>query len=114
MLLSVYRFAPKAREELLSTLRTLGNRVWVPHQVGLEFHRNRLEVMAERRATYDTVLSANDLHKQTAQTDLEGKIRSLSRSLRAIHGPLPAPGQPAGHALVRVADLARSPKPHRS
>ncbi|WP_320067210.1 PIN-like domain-containing protein [Micromonospora sp. RTGN7] len=78
VLLSAYRFAPKAREELLSTLRTLGNRVWVPHQVGLEFHRNRLEVMAERRATYDAVLSVIDSHKQTAQTDLEGKIRNLS------------------------------------
>ncbi|MFG3700821.1 PIN-like domain-containing protein [Micromonospora sp. NPDC047620] len=78
VLLSAYRFAPKAREELLSTLHTLGNRVWVPHQVGLEFHRNRLEVMAERRATYDAVLNSIDSHKQTAQADLEGKIRNLS------------------------------------
>ncbi|NYH42612.1 hypothetical protein HNR22_002339 [Micromonospora jinlongensis] len=78
VLLSAYRFAPKAREELLSTLERLQDRLWIPHQVGLEFHRNRLEVMAGRRATYDTVLSAIATHKAAAEADLESKIRSLS------------------------------------
>ncbi|MGS2615117.1 PIN-like domain-containing protein [Micromonospora sp. LZ34] len=78
VLLSAYRFAPKAREELLSTLQRMTDRVWVPHQVGLEFHRNRLEVMAERRTTYDTVLNSINSHKEAIQADLEGKIRNLS------------------------------------
>ena len=46
VLLSAYRFAPTAREELLAAIEQLGDRVWVPHQVGLEFHRNRYSVIA--------------------------------------------------------------------
>ncbi|MBG6103180.1 hypothetical protein IW249_003594 [Micromonospora vinacea] len=84
VLLSAYRFAPKAREELLSTLEGLKERLWVPHQVGLEFHRNRLEVMADRRATYDAVLNAIAAHDATVGADLENKIKSLSNRAALI------------------------------
>ncbi|MEU5790958.1 PIN domain-containing protein [Micromonospora purpureochromogenes] len=78
VLLSAYRFASRAREELFLALERLRERLWIPHQVGLEFHRNRLEVMADRMTTYDSVLNSISTHKSTVGTDLENKIRFLS------------------------------------
>jgi len=46
VLLSAYRFAPPARNELLSALERVANRAWIPHRVAEEFHRNRLKVIA--------------------------------------------------------------------
>src|ERR1039457_5104857 len=46
VLLSLYRFQSKARDELLLVLKQLGDRLWIPHQVGLEFHQNRFAVIA--------------------------------------------------------------------
>jgi hypothetical protein len=48
VLLSLYRFQRVARDQLFSALEKLGVRLWIPHQVGLEFHRNRLGVMFEQ------------------------------------------------------------------
>jgi hypothetical protein len=45
VLLSLYRFQSEARDDLFRALERLGNRLWIPYQVGLEFHRNRLGVI---------------------------------------------------------------------
>ena len=47
-LLSLYRFSPVARNELLDILAAIKERVFVTHQAALEFHRNRLEVVDDR------------------------------------------------------------------
>ncbi|RAO37099.1 hypothetical protein ONO23_01289 [Micromonospora noduli] len=78
VLLSAYRFAAKAREELLSTLQGVADRVWVPYQVGLEFHRNRPAVMAERRGIYEALLNDIKPHQESIQSELEGKLLHLS------------------------------------
>jgi len=46
VLLSMYRLQPSAREDLLGALDIIGERLWIPHQVAYEFHRNRLNVIA--------------------------------------------------------------------
>jgi hypothetical protein len=78
VLLSAYRFAPKAREELLSVLEKIRGRAWIPYQVGLEFHKNRFEVIAEHDAAYRDLLEALAVHRKTIESDLESKIRQLS------------------------------------
>ncbi|MEU5905474.1 PIN-like domain-containing protein [Micromonospora sp. NPDC047467] len=78
VLLSAYRFAPKAREELLSVLEQVADRVWIPHQVAFEFHKNRFGVIAEHDAAYKELLDALSEHRRTMQLDLETKIRQLS------------------------------------
>jgi hypothetical protein len=47
-LLNLYRFQGKAREDLFGALDSLKDRLWVPHQVGLEFHRRRIGVIADQ------------------------------------------------------------------
>lgn len=47
-LLNLFRYTEKTRNEFLSALRDGQDRLWLPHQVGLEFHRNRLKVIYDQ------------------------------------------------------------------
>jgi len=51
VLLNLYRMTAEAREDVLALLRRFGDRLWIPHQVGLEFHRNRLTVIHDQEQT---------------------------------------------------------------
>lgn len=51
-LLNLYRYSSSTRGELLSVLQTLRHRLWLPHQVGREFHRNRLSTISTNAASY--------------------------------------------------------------
>lgn len=73
VLLNLYRFQREARDELLSLFESIESRLWIPHQVGLEFHRNRLAVIAEQEAYFDKV-----------QKDLEAAIKILEDKVRAF------------------------------
>lgn len=43
VLLSLYRLSHESQEEILSVMRGYKERLWLPHQVGYEYHENRLE-----------------------------------------------------------------------
>lgn len=43
VLLSLYRRSEDVRNDFISIIRSLNDRVWIPHQVGYEFHEHRLE-----------------------------------------------------------------------
>jgi len=77
VLLNLYRFQATAREELFGALEKAGERLWIPHQVGLEFQRNRLSVMKDQEGyfakTRDEVLGAID--------GLHGKVRAFGNRL---------------------------------
>ncbi len=47
VLLNLYQYSVATREELLSLLGELSDRLWVPHQAGLEYQRNRLKKIDE-------------------------------------------------------------------
>lgn len=79
VLLSTYRFAPDGREQLLSAMERMRDRVWVPHRVGLEFHRRRLEVIADQRAAYSTALNVVEKHKSALSKDMRNAILHLAR-----------------------------------
>lgn len=62
VLLNLYRLPTSARDEFLNVLDLLKDRLWVPHQVALEFQRNRLTVIAaERKSTEDVLNSAQEI-----------------------------------------------------
>ncbi|WP_306322312.1 MULTISPECIES: PIN-like domain-containing protein [unclassified Streptomyces] len=48
VLLSLYEYTPDARAEVLQALASVQDRLWLPHQVGLEFVKGRHRVIAER------------------------------------------------------------------
>jgi hypothetical protein len=75
VLLSLYRFQVDARDELFGALEKLGDKLWIPHQVGLEFHRNRLGVIAEQEAYFSKT-------EQEFNATLDG-LREKVRAFRA-------------------------------
>ncbi len=80
VLLNLYRLPTVARDELLAVLRLLENRLWVPHQVGLEFQRGRLNVIAnERKSTEDALSAAQNVVGQVKQ-----KVEGLQIDKRGL------------------------------
>ncbi|WP_156374643.1 PIN-like domain-containing protein [Pseudorhodoferax sp. Leaf274] len=62
VLLNLYRYPERAREDFLNALNLLRDRLWIPHQVALEFQRNRLKVI---EAAWS--LSGNEQAKSSEQ-----------------------------------------------
>ena len=60
VLLNVYRYSPQARQTFLDVLRHVNTRLWIPHQVALEFHRNRVAVIADQLATAESIRGVLD------------------------------------------------------
>jgi len=77
VLLSLYRLQPLARDELFRVLAQLGDQLWIPHQVALEFHQNRLNVIAEQERFFGKI--REDL--EAAATDYIKKFRTFSNRI---------------------------------
>lgn len=60
VLLNVLRYSESARQELIDAIASVADRTFVPHQVAIEYNRNRVEVVANRRSELDEVGSKND------------------------------------------------------
>ena len=54
-LLDLYRVTPDVREIVLNTLERLKERLWIPHQAGLEYHDNRIQVIATGLGSYSRI-----------------------------------------------------------
>lgn len=71
VLLNLYRYQSKTRDELLNMLEKLSSQMWIPHYVALEFQRKRLTVIAEQNRKFKEVREvANSVRKKlTADFD---------------------------------------------
>lgn len=121
VLLHCVRHPAKVRDELLRVFTVLKTSLWIPHQVGLEFHRNRLDVEfgAEdmyRKLTseYDTILNQarEKLRQMRAHPliDIDAEIAAVDDFLTGFRGRMDAAaGQhPKGDieaAVTRLTDL---------
>jgi len=56
ILLGLYRLPRRLRTDLISKLEKLKDRVWLPHQVALEYYRTRAEVIHEQERTYQNLI----------------------------------------------------------
>ncbi|EGY02187.1 hypothetical protein AZA_49093 [Nitrospirillum viridazoti Y2] len=75
VLLHCLRHTTVVRDELLRLFEALGDALWIPYQVGLEFQRNRLDVEFGALDAYDALI-----RDQEANID---KARDRLRQLRA-------------------------------
>lgn len=75
VLLNLYRYSESTREQLLSVLSSLGDRVWLPHQAAEEFLVHRLDVIHAKNKDY------LDLHSaiKEAQNEIELQMQQLHR-----------------------------------
>jgi PIN like domain len=80
VLLGVYRTPKAGREALLQVLEKLQRRIWIPHQVGLEFQMNRATVIGEQRKLIDDTVTKG----VAAIGTLEADIKALELNRREI------------------------------
>lgn len=89
VLLNFHRYSREARDDLLRVLRRVSDRLWIPHQVALEYQENRPTVIAEQVEKYDKVSGV--LRK--VRNSLGGELDKLQLEKR--------------HALIDPSDLLR-------
>lgn len=70
VLLNLYRYSKEAREDLVRVLQAVSDRLWIPHQVGLEYQENRLNVIADQIKKYSEVEKILQNARNNLQTEL--------------------------------------------
>ena len=121
ILLHCLRHPENVRERLLRLFGALRDSLWIPYQVGLEFHRNRLDVEVGSRETYDRVTKdCTDAlervrvrwHQLRAHPviDVERELAALDRFVQDFHSRMEAdranhPAQAIGDAVERLTEL---------
>ena len=70
VLLNMYRYTPKTRKEFISILEKISDRIWIPYQVALEYHENRLSVINQQIIAYENVEKILDNHKNKIKNEL--------------------------------------------
>lgn len=86
VLFDLYSLSNSERDRVLELLETVQERLWIPHQVGLEYQRNRMSVVRQRGGAYQTARSVhglNDLEsssKRLGELDLPDDVRTAVQS----------------------------------
>ncbi|HLP88010.1 MAG TPA: PIN-like domain-containing protein [Nostocaceae cyanobacterium] len=70
ILLNLYRYPKKTSDELLSVLKKVANRLWIPFQVALEYQENRLSVINEQIEMFKKVEDAIEAGKDKLEDGL--------------------------------------------
>ncbi|PGR79740.1 PIN-like domain-containing protein [Priestia megaterium] len=78
MLLNVYRYSELARETFIKIFQQLNERIWIPHQVGIEYHFHMLEEIKGQEKKYDEL--QNIIKTKRAEIEEEYKNFSLRHS----------------------------------
>ena len=100
-LLNLYRYRVDAREDLFRAIDAIKDRLWIPYQVALEFHRNRLEVISSEKKAFETaqktideaITSVKILFDSSARnphstSQIQEALSKLSESAEAIKNEL--------------------------
>jgi hypothetical protein len=88
VLLHCLRHPAQVRNELLRLFAVLKDSLWIPYQVGLEFHRNRLDVELGAQDAYDTLIKDQEAVLEKARERLKQlrahPVISVERELAAL------------------------------
>jgi len=78
VLLDLYRYSPKASEELIGILKKLSDsdKLWIPHQVALEYNKNRLDVIIKEKSKIDPIRGLIDNRISELKKDLKKEDRA--------------------------------------
>ncbi len=74
VLLNLYRYSQQVRDVFFKVFEQLSYRLWIPHQVALEYHDNRLGVIADQKKTFNkvrTILDENIGKLKSSIADLQ-------------------------------------------
>ena len=96
VLLHIYRYSPKTRQRLFDILEKLQERIWIPHQVGYEFHKNRLTVIFDQSKAYEKISKILEENLKiekigTLKKDLEAYKKHSTIEVKEIIEKIEAP-----------------------
>lgn len=75
-LLNLYRYSKDSRELLFKVIETIGDRIWIPHQIALEYHKHMLDEIYNQENAYRGI---SDKVKTSVDT-LESYLNNLRHS----------------------------------
>lgn len=92
VLLNLYRYTPKSREDVLATLRSMRERIWLPHWAAHEYQTRRLKVWIDEIKLGDKIKSVigeaiqkvQALGKRSVQFALTQLIEPVEQELEEI------------------------------
>jgi hypothetical protein len=71
VLLNLYEFSPKVRDEFLENLKKISGRIWIPHQVAKEYQSRRPFVIREQRELHQLLQNKFLALRDTLIQDIE-------------------------------------------
>jgi len=74
-LLNLFRYTPSTRDDFLKVLEAQRDRLWLPHQVGFEFHRRRLDVIEQQTEAFAEIEAA----LESAQSAVSKVLQKFKR-----------------------------------
>lgn len=75
VLLNLYRYSKKTSDDFLDTLKKISDRLWIPYEVALEYHDNRINVISQQKIVYQEIFDFLEAHESKASS----KILEYSR-----------------------------------
>lgn len=75
VLLNLYRYSSDTRERLILGIEAFQERLWLPHQAGLEFHKNRLSVIHDQFDAYKRIRQI----LEASRTNINKELMEFSR-----------------------------------
>jgi len=75
VLLNLYRYTKETRDRLITILESIKDKLWLPHQIALEFHTNRLKVIGDQKEAYKTITSILDDYSKKITNEINNHRR---------------------------------------
>lgn len=94
VLLDLYRYDATTRDEVIQIITFYKERLWIPYQVGWEFHRNRKVVIKQNAEAYDRM-----------KNEFCNKIDELLNNAEAMAN---------NHPLLNISEIKRRSKTFKS
>lgn len=82
ILLNLYKYSDSTREEFFKIMENLSSKLWIPHQVALEFLHNRTKKIHEQEKDYEEHLQAIDDAKNSSKREINNKLNGIKKSFR--------------------------------
>lgn len=81
VLLNLYRYSSDTSQTIMKLLENISDRLWIPHQVALEYNFNRVKVINEQIAAYRKVQNSIE----TASNQMIGSISKDLNTYKKRH-----------------------------
>jgi PIN like domain len=83
-LLNIYRYSLETQMSFLDILERLKERIWIPHQVALEFSKNRTNVIEGQLKVYDEISQQLDAEFERLKAQLAVFKRHRSINIESV------------------------------